>query len=51
MVNRIIRQSLISGKVKMVQLVGWKDKHIFARSTLSILQELAGMVPTNDKVA
>lgn len=51
MVSRIIRQSLMSGKVAMVQLVGWKDKHIFAKSTLSILQELAGIVPTNDKVA
>lgn len=51
MVNRIIRQCLVSGKVKMVQLVGWKDKHIFAKSTLAILQELAGMVPTTDKVA
>ncbi|KAB1457987.1 arginase family protein [Vibrio panuliri] len=51
MVNRIIRQCLVSGKVKMVQLVGWKDKHIFAKSTLAILHELSGMVPTSDKVA
>ncbi|MBA5761197.1 arginase [Vibrio sp. 404] len=51
MVSRIIRQSLMSGKVEMVQLVGWKDKHIFAKSTRTILQELSGMVPTNDKVA
>ncbi|HAS62396.1 MAG TPA: arginase [Vibrio sp.] len=51
MVSRIIRHSLMSGKVKMVQLVGWKDKHIFSKSTLAILQELSEMVPTNDKVA
>ena len=51
MVIRIIRQCLMSDKVKMVQLVGWKDKHIFAKSTLSIVQELARMVPSNDQVA
>ncbi|EGU29218.1 arginase [Vibrio scophthalmi] len=50
-VTRIIRQCLISGKVKMVQLVGWKDKHVFAKSTQIILQELAGMVPSTDQVA
>ncbi|WP_162064508.1 arginase [Vibrio taketomensis] len=51
MVNRIVSQALLSGKVRMVQLVGWKDKHIFAKSTLSILQELAAALPTTDRVA
>ncbi|EGU46136.1 arginase/agmatinase/formimionoglutamate hydrolase arginase family protein [Vibrio ichthyoenteri ATCC 700023] len=50
-VTRIIRQCLMSGKVKLVQLVGWKDKHVFAKSTQVILQELAGMVPSSDQVA
>ncbi|KII76439.1 arginase [Vibrio renipiscarius] len=51
MVTRIIRQCLLSEKVKLVQLVGWKDKHIFAKSTLSVLQELVSLIPHNDKVA
>lgn len=51
LVNRIIRQALVSGKVKMIQLVGWKDKHIFAKSTLSILHEIASMVPSSDRAA
>lgn len=51
MVSRILRQCLLSEKVKLVQLVGWKDKHLFAKSTLSILQELASMAPSSDKVA
>ena len=51
MVNRVINQVLSSGKIALVQLVGWKDKHIFAKSTLSILQELAAVLPTTDRVA
>ena len=51
MVTWIIRQCLMSDKVKMVQLVGRKDKHIFAKSTLSIVQELTRIVPSNDQVA
>lgn len=40
-VNRIIRQLLISGKVRQIQLVGYKDKHLYSKGTANLLHELA----------
>lgn len=50
-VNRMIRQLLISGKVRQVQLVGYKDKHLYSKQTQSILHELTQMFPTRDRAA
>jgi len=51
MVNRMIRQLLISGKVRQVQLVGYKDKHLYSKQTQSILHELTQMFPSNNRAA
>ncbi|KJY81876.1 arginase [Vibrio galatheae] len=51
MVNRMIRQLLISGKVRQVQLVGYKDKHLYSKQTQSILHELTQMFPYRDRAA
>lgn len=51
MVNRMLRQLLISGKVRQVQLVGYKDKHLYSKQTQSILHELTQLFPSNDRAA
>lgn len=40
-VNRIIRQLLISGQVRQIQLVGYKDRHLYSKGTANLLHELA----------
>ncbi|WP_367990510.1 arginase [Vibrio sp. NTOU-M3] len=51
MVLRMIRQCMMSGKVKYVQLVGCKDKHIYSRATKLILDNLATMMPSRPVAA
>lgn len=51
MVNRMIRQLLISGKVRQVQLVGYKDKHLYSKQTQSIMHELAQLFPFSHRAA
>ncbi len=51
MVNRMIRQLLISGKVRQVQLVGYKDKHLYSKQTQSVLRELTDMLPHREWAA
>lgn len=51
MVNRMIRQLLISGKVRQVQLVGYKDKHLYSKQTKSIMHELTQLFPSSDRAA
>lgn len=50
-VNRIIRLVLMSQKTKLIQLVGWKDKHIYSKATQGVLHEIATMVPSRDCAA
>lgn len=50
-VSRMIRQLLISGKVRQVQLVGYKDKHLYSKQTQAILHELTQMFPSNNCAA
>ena len=51
MVNRMLRQILVSGKVRQIQLVGYKDKHLFSKQTQSVLHQLTEMFPTSNKAA
>lgn len=51
MVSRMLRQILISGKVRQIQLVGYKDKHLFSKQTQAIFHELAQMFPSNNCAA
>lgn len=51
MVNRMLRQLLMSGKVRQVQLVGYKDKHLYSKQTQSILHQLTQLFPSNDRAA
>ncbi|RTZ17940.1 arginase [Vibrio aquaticus] len=50
-VARMIRQLLFSGKVRQVQLVGYKDKHLYSKQTQIILHELAQMFPSTHRAA
>ncbi|MFM2587550.1 arginase [Vibrio sp. TBV020] len=50
-VSRMIRQLLVSGKVRQVQLVGYKDKHLYSKQTQTILHELTQMFPSNNRAA
>ena len=47
MVSRMLRQMLISGKVRQIQLVGYKDKHLYSKQTQAILHELATLFPSS----
>ncbi|MBC5850502.1 arginase family protein [Vibrio metschnikovii] len=40
MVLRMLRQLVLSGKVKMIQLIGAKDKLIYSKETKAIIDEL-----------
>lgn len=51
MVNRILRQLMICGKVRLIQLVGYKDKHLYSKQTQSILHELEALVALRDRAA
>lgn len=51
LVNRMTRQLLVSGKVRMVQLVGYKDKHLYSKQTQSLLHELAQIFPFSHRAA
>lgn len=51
MVNRMLRQLLLSNKVRQVQLVGYKDKHLYSKQTQSILHELGQLSPFRDRAA
>lgn len=51
MMNRIVRQLLISGKVRQIQLVGYKDKHLYSKQTLALLHELAQVYPIVHRAA
>ncbi|MHC6529796.1 MULTISPECIES: arginase [unclassified Vibrio] len=46
MVLRMIRQCLMSGKVRLVHLTGKKEKQIFSKQTKLILDEISTMLPT-----
>ncbi|MGC9422253.1 MULTISPECIES: arginase family protein [Vibrio] len=41
MVLRVLRQAIMSGKVKMIQLIGAKDKLIYSKQTKTMIDELA----------
>lgn len=43
LVLRAIRQAVMSGKVKMIQLVGAKDKLIYSKQTKEIVDELCSL--------
>lgn len=45
MVLRILRHAILSKKVKMVQLVGSKDKLIYSKQTKEIVDELCSLSP------
>ncbi len=45
MVLRILRQAILSKKVKLVQLVGAKDKLIYSKQTKEIVDELCALSP------
>ncbi len=45
MVLRVIRLSLVSGKVKVIQLVGDRDPLIYSRQTKAIIAELYQIAP------
>ncbi len=45
MVLRIVRQAILSKKVKLVQLVGSKDKLIYSKQTKEIVDELCALSP------
>ncbi|OXX73387.1 arginase family protein [Vibrio sp. V03_P4A6T147] len=45
MVLRTLRQCALSGKVKLIQLVGAKDKLIYSKQTKEILDELCALSP------
>ncbi|NIY84113.1 arginase family protein [Vibrio hepatarius] len=51
MVSRMLRQLLISGKVRHIQLVGYKDKHLYSKQTLNLLHDMAEMFPVNHRAA
>ncbi|WP_394143480.1 arginase family protein [Vibrio atypicus] len=51
MVSRMLRQMLVSGKVRQIQLVGYKDKHLYSKQTQTILHELAQMFPSSTRAA
>ncbi|MCG9596353.1 arginase family protein [Vibrio sp. Isolate25] len=51
MVNRILRQVLISSQVRCIHLTGYKDKHLYSKETQSILRQLAGLYPSSPLVA
>lgn len=51
MVNRMLRQILVSGKVRQIQLVGYKDKHLFSKQTQSVIHQLTEMFPSSDRAA
>ncbi|NVD08657.1 arginase [Vibrio sp. JPW-9-11-11] len=51
MVNRMLRQLLLSSKVRLVQLVGYTDKHLYSKPTQSILHELGQLTPFRDRAA
>ncbi|MGY5815090.1 hypothetical protein ACXHPE_14385, partial [Vibrio cincinnatiensis] len=40
MVLRVLRQAVMSGKVKLIQLIGAKDKLIYSKQTKEIIDEL-----------
>ncbi len=45
MVLRILRQAILSKKVKLIQLVGAKDKLIYSKQTKEIVDELCSLSP------
>ncbi len=45
MVMRVLRQVVLSKKVKLVQLVGAKDKLIYSKQTKEIVDELCALSP------
>ncbi len=45
MVMRVLRQVVLSKKVKLVQLVGAKDKLIYSKQTKAIVDELCALSP------
>ncbi len=45
MILRILRQAILSKKVKLVQLVGAKDKLIYSKQTKEIVDELCALSP------
>lgn len=49
--HRIVRQLLLSGKVRQIQLVGYKDKHLYSKQTLGLLRELAQVYPISHRAA
>ncbi|MGR5236861.1 arginase [Vibrio alfacsensis] len=51
MVLRTLRLSLISGKVKAIQLIGDRDRLVYSKQTKAILEELYQMVPLIDHAA
>ncbi|MDK9777308.1 MULTISPECIES: arginase family protein [Vibrio] len=51
MALRTIRHSLVSGKVRAIQLVGDKDRLIYSKQTKAILEELYQMAPLIDHAA
>lgn len=51
MVNRVLRQVLLSGKVRLVQFVGYKDKHIYSKETLGVVNGLASLFPSHHRAA
>lgn len=51
MVLRTLRQCVLSGKVKLIQLVGAKDKLIYSRQTKEVFDELFALSPEITYVA
>jgi hypothetical protein len=51
MALRTIRHSLVSGKVRAIQLVGDKDRLVYSKQTKAILEELYQMAPLIDHAA
>lgn len=43
MVLRVVRHAVLSGKVRMIQLVGAKDKLIYSKQTKAIVDELCAL--------
>ncbi|XAW87729.1 arginase [Vibrio sp. CDRSL-10 TSBA] len=43
MVLRVVRHAVLSGKVRMIQLVGAKDKLIYSKETKAIVDELCAL--------
>ncbi|CSI42514.1 arginase/agmatinase/formimionoglutamate hydrolase [Vibrio cholerae] len=45
MVLRVLRQMILSGKVRYIQLVGAKDKLIYSKQAKEIVDELMNLAP------